>query len=191
MLILVMACINFTNLSTARAATRSREVGIRKSIGAQKNSLVLQFISESILLSFIGLLFAIVIVQLLLPFFNEVTSKSIRLDATNPIITTAILAITLICGLLAGSYPAFILSGFNPVNVLKGNTQLGLTGNTLRKSLVIIQFTTSIILVVGSIAVYKQIVFIGEKNLGFNKDNIVVVDQNEGIVESYHTMTVV
>ena len=184
-LILVMACINFTNLSTARAASRSREVGIRKSIGAQKNSLIVQFISESMLLSFIGLAFAIVIVQLLLPFFNEVTTKSIRLDLSNPMFLAGILVITLICGLLAGSYPAFILSRFNPVKVLKGNTQLGLTGNTLRKSLVIVQFTTSIILVVGSIAVYKQIVFISEKNLGFDKDNIIVVDQNEGIVKSY------
>ncbi|SHH91235.1 ABC-type transport system, involved in lipoprotein release, permease component [Chryseolinea serpens] len=184
-LILAMACINFTNLSTARAASRSREVGIRKAIGAQKNSLVVQFVSESILLSFIAVLFAMVIVQLLLPFFNEVTTKSIRLDVSNPVHMAGILAITLICGLLAGSYPAFVLSRFNPVKVLKGNTQLGLTGNTLRKSLVIVQFTASIILVVGSIAVYKQIVFISEKNLGFDKDNIIVVDQNEGIVKSY------
>jgi putative ABC transport system permease protein len=185
MLILLMACINFTNLSTARAATRSREVGIRKSIGAQNKTLVFQFISESILLSFIGLLFAIVIVQLLLPFFNEVTRKSIRLDATDPVFTAGILAITLICGLLAGSYPAFVLSNFNPVKALKGNTQLGLTGNMFRKSLVIVQFTTSIILVVGSIAMYKQIAFISKKDLGFDKDNVIVVDQNEGIVKSY------
>jgi ABC-type antimicrobial peptide transport system permease subunit len=184
-LILVMACINFTNLSTARATSRSREVGIRKSIGAQKNGLVVQFISESMLLSFIALGFAIVIVQLLLPFFNEVTTKSIHLDLGNTVFIVGTLAITAICGLLAGSYPAFILSRFNPVKVLKGDTQLGLTGNTLRKSLVIVQFTTSVILVVGSIAAYKQIVFISEKNLGFDKDNIIVVDQNEGIVKSY------
>lgn len=184
-LILVMACINFTNLSTARATTRSREVGIRKSIGAQKNGLILQFISESILLSLIALIFAIVIVQLLLPFFNEITSKAIWLDMGNPMFMAGTLGMAAICGLLAGSYPAFILSRFSPVKVLKGDTQLGLTGNTLRKSLVVVQFTTSIILVVGSIAVYKQIVFISEKNLGFDKNNIIVVDQNEGIVKSY------
>lgn len=184
-LILVMACINFTNLSTARATSRSREVGIRKSIGAQKNSLIVQFISESMLLSFMALIFAIVIVQLLLPFFNEVTSKAIRLDVGNPVFIAGTLGITAICGLLAGTYPAFILSRFNPVKVLKGDTQLGLTGNALRKSLVIVQFTASIILVVGSIAVYKQIIFISERNLGFDKDNIVVVDQNEGIVKEY------
>lgn len=187
-LIIVMACINFTNLSMARAAGRSREVGVRKSIGAQKHSLIIQFISESLFLSLLGLAFAVVIVQLLLPFFNEVTTKSIRFDLTNPILLVWILVITLICGLLAGSYPAFILSRFNPVKVLKGDTQLGGTGNTLRKSLVIIQFTTSIILVVGSIAAYKQIAFISEKNLGFDKDNIIVVDQNEGIVKSYQAI---
>jgi putative ABC transport system permease protein len=184
-LILVMACINFTNLSTARATNRSREVGIRKSIGAQKSGLIVQFIAESILLSFIAMIFALVIVQLFLPFFNEVTSKAIWLDVSNPVLIIGVLGITAICGLLAGSYPAFILSRSNPVKVLKGDTQLGLTGNTLRKSLVIVQFTTSIILVVGSIAVYKQIIFISEKNLGFDKDNIMVVDQNEGIVKSY------
>lgn len=185
LLILVMACINFTNLSTARAAGRSREVGVRKSIGAQKSSLIIQFISESMLLSFIALTFAIVIVQLLLPLFNEVTSKVIQLDVSNPMFIVGALGITVICGLLAGSYPSFVLSRFNPVNVLKGNTQLGLSGNALRKSLVVVQFASSIILVVGSIAVYKQIVFISDKNLGFNKDNIIVVDQNEGIVKSY------
>ena len=184
-LILVMACINFTNLSTARAASRSREVGIRKSIGAQKNSLIVQFLSEAMLLSFIALIFAIVFVQLLLPLFNEVTTKSIQLDLSNSVFIAGTLGITAICGLLAGSYPAFVLSKFNPVKVLKGNTQPGLTGNTLRRSLVVVQFTTSIILVVGSIAIYKQIVFISEKNLGFDKDNIMVVDQNEGIVKSY------
>ncbi len=185
LLILLMACINFTNLSTARATSRSREVGIRKAIGAQKKSLVFQFISESILLSFLALVFAIVIVQLLLPFFNELTAKSIYLDLGSPVFVVSSLGITVLCGLLAGSYPAFVLSGFNPVKVLKGNTRLGLTGNGLRKSLVIVQFTTSIILVVGSIAAYHQIRFISQKNLGFDKENVMVIDQNEGIVKSY------
>lgn len=187
-LILVMACINFTNLSTARTTTRSREVGIRKSIGAQKNSLIIQFIWESMMLSFIALTFAIVIVQLLLPFFNDVTLKAIRLDVTNPAFIAGALSIAIVCGLLAGSYPAFVLARFNPVKVLKGDTKLGLTGNALRKSLVIVQFTASIILVVGSIAAYRQIVFISNRNLGFDKENIIVVDQNEGIVKSYEAI---
>ena len=185
LLILVMACINFMNLSTARSANRSREVGVRKSIGAHKSDLVIQFMTESLLLSFIALLFAMGIVQLLLPFFNEITAKSIELDFTNPVLAFGVLGVAATCGLLAGSYPAFILSRFHPARVLKGNAQPGLTGNTLRKGLVIVQFTTSLILVVGSIAVYKQIVFISERNLGFDKENIIVVDRNEGTDKNY------
>ena len=184
-LILLMACINFMNLSTARSASRSREVGVRKSIGAQKTGLVFQFIMESVLQSFLAMYFALIIIQLLLPFFNEITGKSMVLDFTNPTLSVGIISITLLCGLLAGSYPAFILSRFNPIQVLKGDKQFGAKGNNLRKILVIFQFSVSIILVVGSVAVYKQIGFISEKNLGFKKDNIIVVDQNEGIVQNY------
>ncbi|HEU4860254.1 MAG TPA: ABC transporter permease, partial [Chitinophagaceae bacterium] len=187
-LILLMACINFMNLSTARSTNRSREVGVRKSVGAQKFQLIAQFITEAVFLSFIAMLFAVVMVKLLLPFFNDVTGKSIRLDLTNPVFVVGILSITIVSGLLAGSYPAFILSRFNPVKVLKGTAQPGLSGNVLRKFLVVVQFTASVILVVGSIAVYKQIGFISEKNLGFNKDNIIVVDQNEGIVKNYEAI---
>jgi len=187
-LILLMACINFMNLSTARSANRSREVGVRKSIGAQRSHLILQFIGEALFLSFIAMLFALVMVTLLLPFFNDVTGKSIQLNLTNPVLVAGILIITIVAGVLAGSYPAFILSKFNPVKVLKGTTQPGLSGNALRKFLVVVQFTASIILVVGSIAVYKQIRFISDKNLGFDKDNIIVIDQNEGIVKNYEAI---
>ncbi|MBL7873578.1 MAG: ABC transporter permease [Cyclobacteriaceae bacterium] len=187
-LILIMACINFMNLSTARSASRSREVGIRKSIGAQKAGLIIQFISESILMSFIALLFALVIVQLLLPVFNEVTGKSIQLDITNPILASGALIITLLCGLLAGSYPSFVLSRFNPAKVLKGDSRSGLTGNRLRKVLVVVQFATSVVLVVGSISVYKQITYISKRNLGFDKDNIIVLDQNDGMVKHYQAI---
>jgi ABC-type antimicrobial peptide transport system permease subunit len=117
-----------------------------------------------------------------------VTGKSIQLNLSNPVLIVGILSITIVAGILAGSYPAFILSRFNPVKVLKGTTQPGLSGNTLRKFLVVVQFTASVILVVGSIAVYKQIGFISEKNLGFNKDNIIVIDQNEGIVKNYEAI---
>ena len=187
-LILLMACINFMNLSTARSTNRSREVGVRKSVGAQKSQLIVQFITEAVFLSFIAMLFAIAIVKLLLPFFNDVTDKSIQLNLSNPVLAVGILSITIVAGVMAGSYPAFILSRFNPVKVLKGTTQPGLSGNALRKFLVVVQFTASVILVVGSIAVYKQISFIGEKNLGFNKDNIIVIDQNEGIVKNYEAI---
>lgn len=184
-LILLMACVNFMNLSTARSASRSREVGVRKSVGALKSDLVVQFITESVLLSFIALFFAMMTVQLLLPFFNEVTGKALELDLSNPVVTVGIVAVALACGLLAGSYPAFVLSRFHPAKVLKGNTQSGLTGAGLRKLLVVAQFATSLILVVGSITVYRQIVFISERNLGFDKDNVMVVDQNAGIVKNY------
>ena len=187
-LILLMACINFMNLSTARATNRSREVGVRKSVGAKKSHLIVQFITEAVFLSFIAMLFAVVIVKLLLPFFNDVTGKSIQLNLSNPVLVVGVLSITIVAGILAGSYPAFILSRFNPVKVLKGTSQTGLSGNALRKFLVVVQFTASVILVVGSIAVYKQIGFISEKNLGFNKDNIIVIDQNEGIVKNYEAI---
>ena len=187
-LILLMACINFMNLSTARSTNRSREVGVRKSIGAQRSNLIFQFIAEAVFLSFIAMLFAMVMVKLMLPFFNDVTGKSIQLNLNNPVLVAGVLGITIVAGILAGSYPAFILSSFSPVKVLKGTTQLGLSGNALRKSLVVVQFTASVILVVGSIAVYKQIGFISEKNLGFDKDNIIVIDQNEGIVKNYEAI---
>lgn len=187
-LILVMACINFINLSTARSATRSREVGIRKSIGAQKAGLILQFISESVLMSFVALLFALLIVQLMLPYFNGVTGKLIQLDLSNPILISGALIIALTAGILAGSYPSFVLARFNPVKVLKGDAQSGLTGNRLRKTLVVVQFATSVVLVLGSIAVYKQIGFISNRNLGFDKENVIVINQNEGIVKNYQAI---
>lgn len=184
-IILMMACINFMNLATARSAARSREVGIRKSIGAQKSGLIVQFITESVLLSFIALVFALAVVQLLLPFFNQVTDKSAHLDFTNGLFVSGVFIITLLCGVLAGSYPAFVLSSFKPVAVLKGNTQSSLTGNGLRKTLVVVQFMTSVILVIGSIVVYQQITFISNKNLGFDKENIIVIDRNEEIAKNY------
>jgi len=187
-LILLMACINFMNLSTARSTNRSREVGVRKSVGAQRFNLIFQFITEAVFLSFIAMIFAVVMVKLLLPFFNDVTDKSIQLNLSDPVFVVGILSITIFAGVLAGSYPAFILSRFNPVKVLKGTSQPGLSGNALRKFLVVVQFTASVILVVGSIAVYKQIGFISKKKLGFNKDNIIVIDQNDGIVKNYEAI---
>ncbi len=144
-----------------------------------------QFISESVLLSFIALLFALVVVQLFLPFFNEVTDKFIQLDFTNPLFVAGTLAITLTCGLLAGSYPAFFLSSFKPLVALKGNAQTSLSGNGLRSALVVVQFATSIVLIAGSIIIYKQITFVSNKNLGFEKENIIVIDRNEDIGKNY------
>ncbi|MFC5624742.1 ABC transporter permease [Algoriphagus winogradskyi] len=183
--ILIMACINFINLATARSGSRGREVGIRKSIGANKSELVIQFITESILVSWIALILAILLVQLLLPFFNQLTGKNLALDLTNPIFLLGLVSITIITGVLSGAYPAFILSRFKPISVLKGDNKSILKGQTLRRILVIAQFSTSAILIVGSIAIYQQINFISNRNLGFNKENILLIDQNEGIVKSY------
>ncbi len=183
-IVLTMACINFMNLAAARSGTRSREVGVRKVIGAQRSGLIVQFISESLLLSFSALLFALVAVELLLPFFNAVSNKSVRLDFGDPLFVSGTLLITLVCGLLAGSYPAFFLSSFKPAAVLKGNAQSFLSGSGLRKTLVGIQFTTSMILIIGSIVIHNQIIFINNKNLGFDKENVIVIDQHEGILKN-------
>jgi putative ABC transport system permease protein len=185
LLILVMACINFINLATARSGSRGREVGIRKAIGANRSELIVQFIMESVLLSWIALVCAALLVQLLLPYFNQLTQKSLSLELTNPVLLIGMASITLLTGVLSGSYPAFVLSGFNPLKVLKGDTRSMLSGSSLRRVLVVAQFAASAILVVGSIAVYQQITYISERNLGFNKENILVVDQNEGIVKNF------
>lgn len=179
-IILFIACINFMNLATARSTTRSREVGIRKVIGAQRTGLVSHFIGESIFLSFIALVCALALVQILLPFFNSLTTKTVCINFLDPWLVTGLLAITLFCGLLAGSYPAFFLSSFKPVIVLKGGAPSALSGGGLRKSLVILQFAVSIILIVGSIVVYNQISYIQNKHLGFDKENILLLDQFEG-----------
>ncbi len=182
-IILLMACINFMNLATARSATRGKEVGVRKLVGAGRSVLIQQFIAEAILLSFAALILALIIVWQLLPFFNEVTNKSLIIDFSEPVFIFGILLITVICGLCAGSYPAFFLSSFKPLVALKGNIQTNLSGIGLRKTLVVIQFVVSIILIAGSIIIYEQITFISNKNLGFEKENIVLIESNEELVK--------
>ena len=183
-IIVIIACINFMNLATARSATRSREIGVRKAIGAQRRGIVVQFIGESILLSLIAMIFAVTIVQLVLPLFNQVTDKSIVIDVTNPILVSGIILITLFTGLIAGSYPALFLSSFKPAVVLKGTSNSTLSGGGLRKTLVVIQFITSTILITGSLVVYNQITFIRNTHLGFDRENIIVVNQHEGFVKN-------
>ncbi len=183
-LILVMACINFMNLATARSTTRSREIGIRKAIGAGKIGLINQFLLESIMLSFLSLIVAIILVSLMLPNFNELTDKNISIENMDPVIVFGIILLTLGCGLLAGTYPAFFLSSFNPVAVLKGDSGSHLKGSGLRKTLVVGQLAVSTILIIGSLAVYKQIDFISNKNLGFHKEQIIVIDPQESILKN-------
>jgi len=173
--ILVVACINFMNLSTARSAKRAKEVGLRKSIGAQRGQLVLQFLSESTLLSCISLLLAVGLVFLALPFFNEVSGKALNIDIADGSFWLGLLGIVLVTGILSGSYPALYLSGFNPIKVFQGNLKKS-GGNLLfRNGLVILQFVISASLIVATGVVYKQLNFIKDKNLGFDKSNVIIV----------------
>jgi putative ABC transport system permease protein len=183
-LILVIACINFMNLATARSSTRGREVGIRKSIGARPAALIFQFILEALLLSFVALLLALGVVELLLPFFNQVTQSAMQLEFGNWTLTVGILCITIVCGLLAGSYPAIFLSAVRPVSVLKSSVQATPAGGALRRSLVVIQFVASMILIVGSLVIYNQIVFISNKDLGFKKENVIVIDLHPDLAKN-------
>lgn len=178
--ILLIACINFMNLSTARASRRLKEVGIKKAIGAKKSSLVGQYLSESTLMAFVSLFVAIVIVILVLPQFNSITGKQLTLEF-NPVFVSVLVGVVLVTGLVAGSYPALYLSKFNPAVVLKGKLT-GFIGEAwARKGLVMFQFTLSIILIVSVWVVYQQISFIQTRNLGYNKDNIIII-KSEGVV---------
>ncbi len=171
--ILVIACINFMNLSTARATRKAKEVGIKKSIGAQRHSLIIQYISESIITSFLSLLLAISVVWLLLPSFNLLTDKQIVFTLIDPELLTWLMGITLFTGLLAGSYPAIFLSGFKPAAVLKGIVKGSWGELWARKGLVVFQFFLSVILIVSVLVIYKQIDFVQTKNLGYKKDHLI------------------
>ncbi len=184
-LILIIACINFMNLSTARSMNRSREVGIRKVAGASRSVLIRQFLTESILLSFLSLFIALLIVHLFLPLFNSFTEKHIALDYFNPVITISLIGIALLTGLIAGSYPAFFLSSFRPASVLKGNLQAVFSGADLRRGLVVFQFGLSMVIIIAALVVNEQIEFMRNKNLGFDKNNVVYIEANDEIAKNY------
>jgi ABC-type antimicrobial peptide transport system permease subunit len=170
--ILLIACINFMNLSTAKASKRSKEVGIKKALGSDKKSLVTQYLSESMLITFLSLFIAIELVQLLLPQFNVITGKNLSLKFNIDLIFS-ILGITLFTGFVSGCYPAFYLSGFNPVVVLKGKLTTSFSELWVRKGLVVFQFALSVIFIVGLWVVNEQIKFTQTKNLGYDRDNII------------------
>jgi putative ABC transport system permease protein len=172
-IILVIACINFMNLSTARSSRKAREVGIKKSIGAQRSALIFQYLCESVLVSFIALLFAIILVSLLMPQFNLITGKEIILSFADLEMCLWCATIALITGLLAGSYPALYLSGFLPAQVLKGEVRGSIGELLARKGLVVFQFSLSVILIVSVIVLHKQIGFLQNKNLGYKRDNLI------------------
>ncbi|MBN1326799.1 MAG: ABC transporter permease, partial [Candidatus Cloacimonetes bacterium] len=170
--ILLIACINFMNLSTARSSKRAREVGVRKVTGADRGSLMKQFLGESVLFALLGMLLALVIIEIVMPFFNDLTGKSLSLwKEGNLFLILQIGILTISTGLLAGLYPSWYLSSFQPVRIMKGD--LGKQKTALRKILVVSQFALSIILIFGTVMVSRQLTFIRQKNLGFNKDNLV------------------
>ena len=177
--ILVIACINFMNLATARSVKRAKEVGLRKVVGAYRWSLISQFMGESILITFISLLFAIGLVFLMLPSFNELTSKQLSLNLLNPFLILALLGLTAVTGLVAGSYPALFMSSLNPVVILKGALKFKPSAAYFRQGLVVFQFGLSILLILAMIVVYNQIQFIQTKNLGFNRENLLYINDVE------------
>lgn len=176
--LLLIAAINYMNMATARSAKRAKEVGVRKVHGAYRNQLIRQFLSESVALAMVALLIAILVVTLLMPDFNNLSGKSLNFSLRdNPVIFLEILVITLLTGIISGSYPAFYLSSFIPVRVLKGSVGgSGRRSGLLRRILVIIQFFIATFMIIGTFVVTSQIHFLKNKNLGFDKENLVVME---------------
>ncbi|HVW99802.1 MAG TPA: ABC transporter permease, partial [Candidatus Babeliaceae bacterium] len=184
-IILLIACINFMNLATARSEKRAKEVGLRKVLGIGKKNLIFHFIGEALLMAAIATALALVIMLIALPAFNELVQKNLSLALSNPIHIIALIIITTACGLLAGSYPALYLSSFNPVSVLKGVQLNSNNAAFIRKGLVIIQFAVSIILIISTIIIFRQIQHVKSRNLGFNKNNLLQTGVTGDIAKNY------
>jgi len=173
--LIVLASVNFMNLSTAHSLKRAKEVGVRKTLGSNKSDLIRQFLTESGLITSISLVFAIVLVIVTLPIFNSLSGSAISIPFTNPFFWGLLIVTTMVLGFLSGCYPAFFMSRFIPVKVLKGNAS-HLGGGNIRNSLVVFQFTISILLIVGTLVVFQQLQFIQNKDLGFTKDQVLIID---------------
>jgi len=180
--ILAVAVVNFVNLATARSARRAREVGVRKTLGSPRAQLVRQFLLESVLMAFLAVLLALLLVQILLPVFNRMTGKGLAMPyAENPATVPALLALVLAVGILAGIYPALFLASFDPATVLKTEMAGKSRKSRLRNALVVFQFTVSIVLVIGTFVVRRQLDYVRTRNLGFNKEQVVVVEKVDDI----------
>jgi len=179
-LILIVACINFINLTTARSTQRANEVGVRKVVGSSRGQLIRQFLSESIFLCFLSFLFALIIVEFSLPVFNNLVGKEF---SSSQIFDWSFLLVllvgALVIGTVAGSYPAFLMASFRPVSVLKGKMQSSTKGRRFRDALVVFQFCTSVVLLVGTSVIYTQLHYIRNKELGFDKEHVVVIQRAE------------
>jgi putative ABC transport system permease protein len=186
--VLLLACINFMNLSTARSEKRAREVGIRKAIGSLRTQLVTQFFSEAVVIAIIAFWFAICLVVLILPFFNSVAGKKITLPWDHALFWLTSIGFTVITGLIAGMYPALFLSSFNPVKVLKGTFRTGRFASLPRKMLVVSQFTISVILIIGTIVVYKQINYAQNRAVGYNRNGLISIGSTDEIHKHFETI---
>ena len=174
--LIVLACVNFMNLSTAQSLKRAKEVGIRKTLGSNKIDLIRQFLVESGIVSFGSLLLAIILAIVLLPYFNELADKDISFPYSSPVFWILLLIAGIFLGLFSGSYPAFFMSKFMPVKVLKGTDGNSLGGGNVRNGLVVFQFAISVFLIIGTLVVYQQLKFIQNKELGFSKDQVLIVN---------------
>jgi putative ABC transport system permease protein len=182
LVILLIACVNFVNLATARSSTRAKEVGVRKTVGSGRSQLIRQFLSETVVLSLLAILVALPILQFMLPFFNSLTGKSLTVPYLESLYTIPLLlGLALFVGFLAGMYPAFFLASFDPVSVLKGESVGRGKSSWMRSILVVFQFTVSVVLIIGTLVVFKQLNYIQNKNLGFNKDQVVIVKKADDL----------
>jgi ABC-type antimicrobial peptide transport system permease subunit len=188
LIVLLIACINFMNLSTARSEKRSKEVGVRKAVGSGRKQLINQFLNESLLMAALAFLLALGMVALALPYFNKLTDKDMSLHLANPVFWLIMILFTIVTGLLAGSYPAFYLSSFNPVRALKGNLKAGKRSSLPRKILVVIQFASSVVLMIGTIIVYQQIQYGKSKPIGFNNKGLISVYWSDDIAKHIESL---
>ncbi len=191
--VLVIACFNFINLATARSFRRAKEIGVRKVVGADRSQLIFQFVSETILLAVISMIIAVVATLFIVPLLNDFTEKSIEFNPLkDPMLAAIILATGVFIGILAGIYPAFVLSGFRPVKVLKSMRPVGPAGSgvLLRHALVVFQFTLSVLLIVSTIIVYRQTKYLNNKDLGFNKEQVVYFSLRDSLSSNPNTLEV-
>lgn len=186
--ILVIACINFMNLATARSESRAREVGIRKSVGSRRRQLIFQFLGESLVITTLAFITGVVLVELALPAYNTLVGKSISIQYTNPTMWGIAFTIIFATGIFSGSYPALYLSGFKPVSVLKGKINIGKHGTTPRKVLVTAQFAFSIFLIIGTVVMYKQIMHLKDRDIGYDRENLLLIWTNNELEENFDVL---
>jgi putative ABC transport system permease protein len=186
--VLIIACINFMNLATARSEGRAKEVGIRKSIGSRRKELIIQFLGEAITITTLAFTFAIALVELFLPLFNLLVDKNISVNYANPLLWLSAFCFIIVIGLFSGSYPAFYLSGFQPVKVLKGKVDTGKGGSIPRQVLVVFQFACSIFLTIATIVIYQQIMHVKNRDMGYDRKNLIQIWTNGELETNFQTI---